>query len=169
MRHYGTRRQAHRADVWPQQPLGDVAQLAEHRLCKAGVESSILFVSTTEWPRICWAVGTCDTAANLPLWAVGNRWATRIRALCHVSPFGADATPKLRRLIRRENRPLLPSARTFGTTVRRGVAFALGWDCGTDRADRISDAYDSQPQPGCDAGDVPTAMQHGGRRRGVAR
>ena len=26
--------------------LGDVAQLAEHRLCKAGVESSILFVST---------------------------------------------------------------------------------------------------------------------------
>ena len=29
--------------------LGDVAQLAEHRLCKAGVESSILFVST-RWP-----------------------------------------------------------------------------------------------------------------------
>ena len=27
-------------------PSGDVAQLAEHRLCKAGVESSILFVST---------------------------------------------------------------------------------------------------------------------------
>ena len=27
-------------------PLGDVAQLAEHRLCKAGVEGSSPFVST---------------------------------------------------------------------------------------------------------------------------
>ncbi len=33
---------------------GDVAQLAEHRLCKAGVESSILFVSTHCKPRNCW-------------------------------------------------------------------------------------------------------------------
>ena len=47
---------------------GDVAQLAEHRLCKAGVESSILFVSTSEVQKAWRAVrpGPRTTCAPSP-------------------------------------------------------------------------------------------------------
>ena len=56
---------------------GDVAQVVEHRLCKAGVRGSSPLVSTDSRSGICWPVGSCGDLVRLIKSAVVRQKVSR--------------------------------------------------------------------------------------------